>query len=156
MNMGSSGVSTDCTIYVEAMGYRQDALDAAMQYGTPVTFRLRKESDVGRDSLGTMKNKTLVAGFNTFALPVERQPDARKLEKAGVRAEVDVLIYTPIQSWIDAGIISDDTLGVDFSAIDMIRTYVLLDGQEFKIADKGLSMRVGKFPVYITFGLKRN
>ena len=156
MNMGSSGVSTDCTIYVEAMGYRQDALDAAMQYGTPVTFRPRKESDVSRDSLGTIKKKSITPTFETWALPVERQPDARKLEKAGVRAEVDVLIYTPIQSWIDAGLFSDDTAGKDFSAIDMIRDTVILDGQEFKIADKGLSTRIGKYPVYITFGLKRN
>jgi hypothetical protein len=154
--MGSSGVSTDCTVYVEAMGYRQDALDAAMQYGTPITFRPRKEIDVSRDTLGTIKKKSITPTFETWALPVERQPDARKLEKAGVREVVDVLIYTPIQSWIDAGLVSDDTLGKDFTAIDMIRDTVLLDGQEFKIADKGLSMRIGKFPVFITFGLKRN
>lgn len=154
--MGSSGVSTDCTVYLEAQGYRQDALDAAMQYGTPVTFRPRKESDVSRDSLGTIKKKSITPTFETWALPVERQPDARKLEKAGVREIVDVLIYTPIQSWIDAGLVEDSTLGIDFSRIDTIRDTVLLDGEEFKIADKALSTRVGKFPVYITFGLKRN
>ena len=156
MTLGSSGVTTDCTVYVEAMGYRQDALDAAMQYGTPVIFRPRKESDVSRDTLGTIKKKSITPSFETWALPVERQPDQRKLEKAGIRTEVDILIYTPIQSWIDEMIISDDTLGKDFSAIDLIRDTVILDGQEFKIADKCLTNRIGPYPVYITFGLKRN
>jgi hypothetical protein len=155
MNMGSTGVAGECGVFLEAAGYRQDVLDLSMQYGTPVTIRLRKESDVNRDDLGSIKKKSLTPSFSTWALPVERQPDTRKLEKAGIRELVDVLIYTPILSWMESNHISDDNIGNEFSAIDTTRSTVLLDGEEWKIADKGLSTRLGKYPVYITFGLRR-
>ena len=154
--IGALPVASDCSVFLEASGLREDAYNACMQYGTPVTIRLRKESDVTRESLGSIKKKSLDPDFETCALPVERQPDARKLEKAGIRTECDMLIYTPILAWINAGIIDDDYLGNTFAAIDIIRSTVIIDGEEWKIADKGLSTRIGPYPVYITFGLKRN
>lgn len=154
MIMGSSGVASDCAINLEAAGARQIAMDAAQQYGAPVKVILRSETDVARDSLQTIKKRSL-PGLDMKALPVERQPDARKLEKAGIREEVDVLIYIPILYFIDAGIINDTHLGDTFARIDTTRSTVILDGTEFKIADKGLAVRIGQYPVHVTFGLRR-
>lgn len=156
MIVGSTSVTTDCSILLEATEHRQDALDLSMQYGTPIQIRLRKESDVSRDKLNSIKQKDITNDISTYALPVERQPDRKKLEKAGIREDVDVIVYTPILAWIKLGYIKDATIGKDFTAIDIIRSTIILDGSEWKIADKGLSTRIGQYPLYITFGLKKN
>lgn len=152
----STGIAGDCGVRLEAAGFRQDALDMSMQYGTPITFNRNAEADVTRDDLGAISMREIDNGFNLFAMPVERQPDTRKLEKAGIRELCDVLIYTPILAWMQKGYIKDATLGKDFASIDITRGTVLLDGEEWKISDKGLSTRIGPYPVYITFGLRKN
>jgi hypothetical protein len=154
MIMGSSGVASDCAVFLEASGARQIAMDAAQQYGTPIKLGLNSETDLARDSLQTIKKRP-VPYIDMKALPVERQPDARKLEKAGIREEVDVLIYIPILYFIERGIIDDAHLGDSFARIDTTRSTVILDGTEFKIADKGLAVRIGQYPLHVTFGLRR-
>jgi len=153
--MGTLGYSQDGA-YLEASHARQDALDASLQYGTPVSVIFRGESDVSRDTLGTIKKRNASPLLNMNAFPVERQPDTRKLEKAGIRETVDVVIYTPIQAWIDSGRVTDERIGDTFASIDTTRSTVVLDGSEWKIADKGLAVRIGQYPVYITLGLRRN
>jgi hypothetical protein len=154
MIMGSTGCSLSCGIGLEAATLRQQAADVACQYGTQITLKLFGESSVSRDTLGAIKKRP-TNGTVIKAFPIERQPDARKLEKAGIREEVDLVAWTPVQAWIDAGILSDEYFGESFAAIDMTRSTVILDGQEWKIADKGLATRVGEYPVHITLGLKR-
>jgi hypothetical protein len=152
--MGSTGCSPDCGIGLEAQTIRQLAQDTACQYGTTITVKLFGESSVSRDSLGSIKRRP-TTGTEMKAFPIERQPDTRKLEKAGMREDVDVIAWTPVQTWIDAGILDSENIGETFSAIDMNRSTVILDGQEWKIADKGLATRIGEYPVHITLGLKR-
>lgn len=154
MIMGSTGCATDCTVSLEASTVRQAAQDAACQYGTPIKIGLNNESDVARDKLQGIKRRP-VPYLDMKALPVERHPDARKLNKAGIHEEVEILIYTPIQYWIDLGIIDDAHFGDTFARIDTTRSTVILDGTEFKIADKGLPERIGQYPIYITLGLRR-
>ena len=89
------------------------------------------------------------------AYPVERQPDARMLEKAGLRETVDVVVWTPMRRWIDLDVIDPFDIGNTFAAIDITRTTVIIDGYEWLIADKGLANRVGEIPTYITFGLRK-
>lgn len=152
--MGSTGCAGDCGIGLEAATLRQVAQDTACQFGTSIILKLFGESDIVRGSLGTIQRRP-TTGVTIKAYPVERQPDARKLEKAGIREEVDVVIWTPAQSWIEAGIVEDDRLGESFASIDMTRSTVILDGQEWKIADKGFATRIGDKPIHITLGLKR-
>lgn len=152
--MGSSGCALDCGIGLEAQTMRQVAQDTACQFGTMITVKLFGESDISRDNLGTIKRRP-TTGIAMKAFPIERQADRRKLEKAGIREDVDVIAWTPAQSWIDAGILDDTNIGETFASIDMTRSTVILDGQEWKIADKGFATRIGEFPVHITLGLKR-
>lgn len=154
MIMGSTGCTGDCGIGLEAATLRQVAQDTACQFGTTIIFKPFGESELIRGSLGTIQRRPL-DGVTMKAYPVERQPDTRKLEKAGIREEVDVVIWTPAQSWIEAGLVDDEKLGETFAAIDMTRSTVILDGQEWKIADKGFATRIGDKPVHITLGLKR-
>jgi hypothetical protein len=128
---------------------------AACEWGTPIVYVFRKEHDVIRDELGTIKKRSLDTKFTFNALPVERYPDYKKLERAGVKEGVEVLVYTPMATWMEYGFIRQDKryLGFDFAAIDTIRSTVIVDGIEMKIKDKGLSGRLSWMPLYVTLGL---
>lgn len=144
-----------CGTYVEALGALQDVADVAAVYGTAITVKLRAEGGVRRDALGTIIQRDLAPTLSLDAYPVERSPDKRKLEKAGLREEVEVMVYTPMKSWVDAGVIDLDEIGDTFAAIDVTRSTVILDGTEWKVADKGMPSRIGPVPLYITLGLRR-
>jgi hypothetical protein len=134
----------------------------ACEQGTTVVFIHRKEQDVGRDSLGTVKKRSLDTRYKFKAFPVERQPNRKQLERAGIREDVDTVITIPMSMMIESGLIRTPqdseytTIGEDFAHIDIIRSTVVLDGEEWKIRDKGLSGRLGGIPLYVTFGLERN
>jgi len=139
----------------EACGALRDVQDVAAAYGTPVSVKLRLESGVRRDSLGTIVSRDLLPIAPMMAYPVERSPDRRKLERAGLREEVEVAIWTPAKSWVDAGLFDMDEIGDTFEAIDVTRATVVLDGTEWKVTEKGIPSRIGRFPLYVTLGLKR-
>lgn len=155
MIRGSTSVAGDCSMNLEALSACQTAMDVCNQYGTPLDIKVRGESAIRRDSLGAIISRDISPRMTMYAHPVERSPDRRKLDKAGLREEVDVAIYTPLQAWVNAGIIDLDRLGDTFEAIDMTRWTVIMDGIEWKLSDKGLSVRVGALPLYVTLGLRR-
>ena len=51
-----------------------DIEEQAAIMGTPITYIYRKESDVQRDSLGTIKSRSLETRYEFNALSVERHP----------------------------------------------------------------------------------
>lgn len=146
----SSDVSRDAC---EAL---RDVQQVANDFGTPVTIRQRVEADVSRGALGAVKIRSIVPTMTVYAYPVDRSPDKRALEKAGLRDEAECVIYTPMKSWSDAGAIDLGNLGPSIAALDVTRTTVIMDGTEWKVSDKGLAGRVGSTPLHVTLGLRRN
>jgi hypothetical protein len=145
-----------CSIeYIDICGALSDVEEQAAVMGTPLTYIYRKEADVKRDALGTIKQRSLETRYDFNAFPVERYPDYKKLERAGLREGVEVLIYLPMATFFEYGLIRQDRqkLGADFAALETIRSTVLIDGREFKIKDKGLFGRLSWVPLYVTLGL---
>jgi hypothetical protein len=137
----------------------RDYLQLAQEYGTPVTIDVRVESEVSRDDYGAIKSRALSGAQSvlTWALPVERSPDERRLEKLGIREACDVAVQVPAMSLYPVVDPTDqDALGETWAALDLNRMTVRLDGQQFKVADKGVSVRYGDRPVAFSLALRRN
>ena len=81
------------------------------------------------------------------AFPVTFQPNRRQLEKAGIREDCEVMIYTPMYSWNSAN--------VDFEALDMIRSTVVLRDIKYVIKEKGYASQFTDTFLYVTLALKR-
>jgi hypothetical protein len=146
-----------CNLHdVDICNALQDILDVTNEMGTSIVYVRRTEQDVTRDSLGTIKSRSLETRYSMKANPVERYPDYKRLERAGLREGCECMIYTPIAAWVEVGLINLLTIGRDFAALETIRSTVILDGSEWRIADKGLNSRIAGVPLYITLGLKRS
>lgn len=127
----------------------------AAEYGASCSVVLREEgAEIVRDRYNVAKRKSVTATINTYALPVERAPTARKLQALGLREEVDCAVTTPILDW--EGYVDLDDLGNTFAALDMNRMTVRVDGRDWKVADKALTSRYGDGSLAITLGLKGN
>lgn len=142
------------SVKLEACGALRDYRDVAREYGTPITVTVRSEGDVERDRYGAVKMRSRASTVLTYALPVERAVDARTMQKTGIREECDVVVTTPILDW--EGVLDPYDVGDGFAALDLNRMTVLLDGQEWKVADKGLPNRFGPVPAAVSLGLRRN
>jgi hypothetical protein len=139
---------------LDICGALSDVQEQACIMGTPVTYIYRKESNVQRDALGTIKQRSLETRYDFYSFPVERYPDYKKLERAGLREGVEVIVYLPMATFFEYGLIRQDRqLGSDFASLEIIRSTVLVDGSEFKIKDKGLFGRLSWVPLYVTLGL---
>lgn len=149
----------DAAVRLEWCGLMRDYRDIAHQYGTPVTVRIRLEAEVRRDGYSTIKSRSLAGSgdVQTYALPVEVSPDQRTLSKLGVREACEVAIQTPIIDWFPQVEARDPSeLGRTFLALDMTRMTVEMDGQQYKVADRGMPYRIGERPLAISLALRRN
>jgi hypothetical protein len=142
------------SVKLEACGALRDYAEMARDYGTPVTVIVRAEGDVARDSYGAIKRRPGGSPVQTYALPVERAVDSRSMQRTGIREECDCMITTPLLDW--DGYVDPYAPGDGIAGLDLNRMTVLLDGQEWKVADKGLPARYGPVPVALSLGLRRN
>lgn len=138
----------------EACGALRDYAELARDYGTPVTVLVRAEGDVERDRYGAVKRRPAGSSVLTYALPVERAVDSRAMQRAGIREQCDCMITTPLLDW--SALVDPYAPGDGFAGLDLNRMTVLLDGQEWKVADKGMPTRYGPVPVALSLGLRRN
>ena len=86
------------------------------------------------------KKNTLGAG----AVPGKEASD--KLEKAGIKENADVVIYTAFKDWLDAGLGVND---IDISG----RLTCIMQGETFEIKAKGMKDQFNDVFLYITIGL---
>lgn len=122
--------------------------------GAAVIIRLRGEDDVTRDKYGSIIKRDSVTALNMYAYPIIYNPTEKDLDNAGIREKVEVVIYTPKKTWIDAG--------VSFEEIDMIRTDVVLDDEnsnmnnnQYIIKDMTKASHMVNDYLYIVLGLVR-
>lgn len=157
-----SGNGCECgAMQVDACTALKEVAAIVCEQGTTVVYIKRGESDIKRDSLHAIDARSLTTRYKFKAYPVERQPNRKTLERAGIKEDVDTIVFIPLAMFVEAGLIRTpvdeeaSTLGEDFSKIEMIRSTVILDGSEWKIRDKGLSGRIAGIPIYVTFGLQQ-
>ena len=134
----------------EALCAQQDVQAALREYGQTVTMHIRTEANVVRDNYNSIQDRPtdqtpVTAVF--CAYPVQYQPSEKQLEKAGLREKVDVSIQTAVLDWTDAG--------WDFTKIDIKRTTVIVDGEEYEIRDKGRVSQFQNVWLYYSLGLSK-
>lgn len=120
----------------------KDAQDMINQLGTDIVLETTNEQNVERDIYNSIKKRTVVNyTFKTF--PVNYSPTQDKLEKAGIRENVDVIVFLSAKDFSDNNI--------DYNDIDGTRWEVLLNGETYTIGDKN---RINMFSdVYLNFVL---
>ena len=135
---------------MEQCGALRDIYESSNEYGDIVFIYIRDEEDVSRDLYEDMKFGKIspdVIPISMPAFPIQFQPNRKQLEKAGVREECEVLIYTPMYSW--------NREEIDFEDIDAVRSTVSLRGSKYVIKEKGLSSPFTDTFLYITLALVR-
>jgi hypothetical protein len=127
---------------------KRDALiDTQMicqERGRLVKISNRIESDIVRDNYNSIKRRKVITGLTCYAYPVEFSPTEHQLEKAGVKENVDVLVYTSMQDWIDAGL--------TYEGLEVIRMTVDIDGCRYAIKAKNQYSQFADTYLYITLG----
>lgn len=125
----------------------RDVQAKANEYGTLVRFFDEDESSIRRSRYNSIKSHSVPSGINTiYALPVDNNPSKYTLEKIGLSEDTQLVLYTPMQSWIDEGLTIDD--------IDMVRWKMEVHGIEYKITTKKEYDQFGDVFLYIVLGGK--
>ena len=137
-------------VYLERKYALTDAKFVIDERGDVVEIFLRKEADVARDSYNSIASRNTTSAFHVFmrAFPVQTNPSDKQLEKAGIRERADVIVYTAMQDWINAG--------KGFNDIDMSgRLTVIMQGETYELKTKGLVGQMNDTFLYLTMGLFR-
>jgi len=135
---------------MEQCGALRDVYESSLEYGDTIKVYIREEEDIRRDAYEDYKvGKTEpdIAPLTIPIFPPVPQPNRRQLEKAGIREDCEVLVYTPMYSW--------NLVSVDFEDIDMTRSTVVLKNTKYVIKEKGLASPFTDTHLYITLALKR-
>jgi len=114
--------------------------------GMAIIYYARSESNVQRDKYNSLKRKTDVTGITVYAYPVTFNPIDDQLRKAGLKEEVDVLIYTAMKDWSLNDIIPIDD-------IDHTRDSIVLMGKSYIIKEVGFANHFSDTFLNVTFGL---
>lgn len=124
----------------------KDVQNMINERGEYIKVILRQESQVTRDGYNSIEKRNQETVYWMKAYPINFSPSAKQIEKAGLREQNNVLIYTAMQSWID--------VGVDFEDIEFEgRTTIMLRNQEYEIREKGLESQLGDTFGYVTLGV---
>lgn len=121
-----------------------------MKDGMPILFVTSDERHVTRDDLNspekiTDNNPDI---FCLFALPVNFSPSQREKDAHGMSDEVDVIITTAKQDWIDR----DMPKAQRMNTLHW-RIYIL--GSEYRVANLNDDTLFGGEFLYIVFGLRK-
>ena len=123
-----------------------DAKSIIDERGDLVQFYFRIESNVTRDKYNSIKKRAVDTKYNIRAYPVQFSPSEKQLEKAGIREQAEVVIYTAMKDWI--------TAGINFEDFEMDgRSTVRLQGQIYEIRNKGLVNQMNDTFLNVSFGL---
>jgi|GEM_PF-6736949 len=133
-------------VYQEMNDALYDAKSIIDERGTVIQFIYRHEQNVERDDYNSIKKKSNIDTKYFFrAYPVEFRPNEKRLEKAGLREECDVLVWTAMKDWMDIGLnFSDIILNLNHS--------IILEGETYEIRDKALVSQFADTFLYITLG----
>jgi len=135
-------------VQAEAKQARTDISREIAVYGYPLEFLVRNtQAQQTLDTYGTVKKKPDNTPTDLKAYPVTFSPNARQIEKAGLREECAVVVYTSALDW--------DNQNIKWEALDVQKTSVNLAGETFDIKEKGKVGGLANTILYYTFALVR-
>lgn len=135
-------------VQAEAKQARTDITREIAAYGYPLEFLVRNtQAQQTLDAYGTVKKKPDNTPTDLKAFPVIYSPNARQVEKAGLREECSVIVYTSALDW--------DNQNIKWEALDAQKTSVNLAGETFDIKEKGKVGGLANTVLYYTFALMR-
>lgn len=129
---------------VQALADVKQVID---EWGSAVIIQLRQEPEVTRDKYNSLKKRGTPASIPCNAYPVEYNPNEYQIEKAGLRENVEVIIYTAFCDYTNNSVGFDD--------IEMKRSTVILAGQRYEIRDKRRFGQIQDTWLYIVLGLNK-
>jgi len=126
-----------------------EAAQMCAELGALVRVVVRKEAQTGRDDFRSIKQlqESGATVLSVCAMNIEYGPSSRTLERAGLRDDAEVSIWTPAKQWQDAGI--------EYRDIDLERTTVELSGERWMLREKSRAVVIQGTAVFYTFGLTR-
>ena len=124
-----------------------DAENEINERGEKVIVIYRTESNVTRDRYNSIKKRQQTTKYILNAYPITIDPSKRAMEKAGLREEVDALMYTPMRYW--------NTQSVEFKDLIAEKITVKLRGETYELSNKGMVSQFSDTFLYITFGLNK-
>lgn len=140
-------ISREWGVSLEQRNALLDAQAHCNEYGSLVTFRTRTEAQVTRGRYGTIKENVQSTDREVRCFPIDFQPNTKRIREAGLFEEVQLIAWSPTQSWID--------LEIAFEELEVTRMTVLLSGSTYTVREKGLASMLGDRYLYITWGLWR-
>lgn len=116
--------------------------------GSSIEYYPRSETNISRGDYNSIKRKSSVVPINLNAFPINYNPIDKDLRKAGLREEVDILIYTAMKDWIDNSINPE-------IEIDITRASFVLRERTYIIKEIGFANHFYDTFLNVTFGLVR-
>jgi hypothetical protein len=117
--------------------------------GSLVQFNYRDETDVVRDDYGSIKKFKTDHPYYMKCYPIVKSPSPDRLEKAGLKGEVDVMFYLPSLSWYLNGFDFDDMRAIEKA--DKIRMTVKVDNQTYEIKQIAETGQISNDWQYLVF-----
>ncbi len=115
--------------------------------GSDVEFQINFPDDIDKGRYDEIIKRTGEI-ITVKAFPITHSPSAKQREKAGIKEECDVLLYTAILDWSD--------LGIDYDLIEVANLRIKIDTEIFEAKFKNRASQFGGSGpaqyLYITFG----
>lgn len=132
--------------YHERVCMLKDVQNIVKERGDLLKINLRLEDNIIRDKYNSIQKRKNEKIYFFRAYPIEYSPAENRLEKAGLRQEARVIVYTAMQDWIDAGI--------DYGDINLdLKQTATLQGETYEIIEKAFVSQANDSYLYITLGL---
>jgi len=122
----------------------EDAKEWIDERGDEIIFKTIEESGVNRDIYGSIKKRTPVQ-VTMNAFPIEFSPTQSQMEKAGIKENVDVIIYVAQLDFTNNNLTIEN--------IDDIRWRLTLKGNTYSIKDINEVNMMADTYLNITLGL---
>jgi hypothetical protein len=140
-------------VQLESWGALIDAKEIIDLYGDDIVIYRRDEeldsARVDRDSYRSIKRSKTTSTFRQTmkAYPIIFQPNAKQIEKAGLKENCELIIYTAMLDWTN--------LAIGFEDIDIIRDTVEIRDIKYTIKEKTMTNCFSDQFLNISFGLMR-
>jgi len=125
----------------------EDAKEFIDERGDTITLQSVTESGTSRDVYGSIKNRTPVE-YTMNAFPIIINPTQSQMEKAGIKENVDVMIYLAQLDFTTNGITIEDIDDIRWRVKVMESTYSIKEKNPINMmADTYLNIVLGLYKV---------
>jgi hypothetical protein len=148
----ATGVQLDITAspvgsYYETKCAMKEAERVCNYKGDLLQFFPRDEDDVSRDEYDGISKRNNTPELFVRTYPIIYSPNRFQVEKAGLREDTTLILYTPKLTWDNAGY-------TEKSAIDATYSTVRLRGETHEYREVNYASQFNDNFLYVVFGLQ--